>query len=99
MGLYGEVEIRKAGDSLAGSVAKRPWKNSTSCDPDTHFVCRSDPKICIALSRVRDGSADCPDASDEACHRGEFRCLSNYFCIPERRVRDGWEDCPDGSDE
>ncbi|XP_065305887.1 mucin-17-like isoform X3 [Dermacentor albipictus] len=83
----------------AGSVAKRPWKNSTSCDPDTHFVCRSDPKICIALSRVRDGSADCPDASDEACHRGEFRCLSNYFCIPERRVRDGWEDCPDGSDE
>ncbi|KAH8022648.1 hypothetical protein HPB51_000948 [Rhipicephalus microplus] len=34
-----------------------------------------------------------------ACHRGEFRCLSNYFCIPERRVRDGWEDCPDGSDE
>ncbi|XP_049271618.1 uncharacterized protein LOC119394148 isoform X5 [Rhipicephalus sanguineus] len=83
----------------AGSVAKRPWKNSTSCDPDTHFMCRSDPKICIALSRVRDGSADCPDASDEACHRGEFRCLSNYFCIPERRVRDGWEDCPDGSDE
>ncbi|XP_075549500.1 uncharacterized protein LOC142583088 isoform X3 [Dermacentor variabilis] len=83
----------------AGSVAKRPWKNSTSCDPDTHFVCRSEPKICIALSRVRDGSADCPDASDEACHRGEFRCLSNYFCIPERRVRDGWEDCPDGSDE
>ncbi|XP_075749618.1 uncharacterized protein LOC119172825 isoform X2 [Rhipicephalus microplus] len=83
----------------AGSMAKRPWKNSTSCDPDTHFVCRSDPKICIALSRVRDGSADCPDASDEACHRGEFRCLSNYFCIPERRVRDGWEDCPDGSDE
>uniref|UniRef100_A0A147BD45 Putative mucin-2 n=1 Tax=Ixodes ricinus TaxID=34613 RepID=A0A147BD45_IXORI len=83
----------------AGAVGKRPWKNGTSCDPDTHFSCRSDPKVCIALSRVRDGSADCPDASDEACHTGEFRCLKSYFCIPERRVRDGWEDCPDGSDE
>ncbi|XP_064472008.1 mucin-2-like isoform X2 [Ornithodoros turicata] len=84
----------------ASTVRQHAGKSSNStCNEDTNFACRSDPKICIALARVRDGSADCPDASDEACYTGEFQCRSSYFCIPERRVQDGWEDCPDGSDE
>ncbi|GFX45591.1 alpha-2 adrenergic receptor [Trichonephila clavipes] len=36
-----------------------------SCDTKTEFSCRGDPPLCIALARVRDGSPDCPDGSDE----------------------------------
>ncbi|GFY68735.1 transmembrane cell adhesion receptor mua-3 [Trichonephila inaurata madagascariensis] len=36
-----------------------------ACDTKTEFSCRGDPPLCIALARVRDGSPDCPDGSDE----------------------------------
>uniref|UniRef100_T1IYS1 DUF4758 domain-containing protein n=1 Tax=Strigamia maritima TaxID=126957 RepID=T1IYS1_STRMM len=73
---------------------------SSPCNESRHFVCRNNASICIPLTAVRDGKADCPDNSDEEpCLADEFQCRSNAQCIPLAFFQDGHEDCDDGSDE
>ncbi|GIX85687.1 hypothetical protein CEXT_176011 [Caerostris extrusa] len=44
-----------------------------TCNVKTEFSCRGNPPLCIALSRVRDGSPDCPDGSDEG------QCINLFY--------------------
>ncbi|XP_028846293.1 low-density lipoprotein receptor-related protein 2a isoform X3 [Denticeps clupeoides] len=60
---------------------------------------------CIPQGWRCDGTADCPDDSDEAgcphatCEETQFKCLSDGECIPRLWMCDDEDDCEDGSDE
>lgn len=41
----------------------------SNCNPSTEFSCRNNSSICIPLSRVKDGTPDCADKSDEGMSR------------------------------
>lgn len=69
------------------------------------FTCL-DGSLVIPLSKLNDGSCDCPDNSDEpgtnACLNGHFFCRNaggKPKFIPSIQVNDGHCDCCDGSDE
>ncbi|KAG8559732.1 hypothetical protein GDO81_017431 [Engystomops pustulosus] len=75
--------------------------NSQGCT-SSDFRCASGR--CIPISWKCDGSADCPDNSDEhgcpprSCAADQFRC-GDGECITRSWVCDDDEDCDDASDE
>lgn len=85
------------------SMSKR-YQDAIDLSNNT-FTCL-DGSLVIPLSKLNDGSCDCPDNSDEpgtnACLNGHFYCKNiggKPKLIPSIKVNDGVCDCCDGSDE
>ncbi|GAB6022773.1 hypothetical protein CHUAL_006867 [Chamberlinius hualienensis] len=72
------------------------------CNPLLEFKCDdvSNGTICIPWAKVKDGVADCPHGTDEACEVTQFNCGSGQpLCIDLNWVYNGRVDCQDGIDE
>ncbi len=71
-----------------------------ACDSKSEFSCSFG--VCVPLSSVCDGVADCALGQDEVgcCDRQkEYRCSSDKACIDKDSVCDGVADCSGGEDE